>query len=1054
MKDKRATITVEEVPIKTYVWEKPSRYPPFLQTKGWKGSLYPYTMQDKLLHRGEKVRYVQITLENDYVRVTILPGLGGHLWSACDKVSGKEMFYNNRVVKPGLVALRGAWWASGIEWNFPKGHSVSTVSPVDYTTRENADGSVTAVVGDVDRITRMRWTVKITVHPRRTGFALETVLSNPTVYPYRYMYWENCAMHVTEGFQFIAPAKSAWTWGGARKFPVSDGVDQSWYKEHLRAVDFFALGSGQDYFGYYDHERRFGAAHVADCREMPGKKFFTWGTAEHARMWEKNLTDNDGPYIELQCGLAYTQAQHDFFAPLGSRQWDEVWYPVGSLGHFAYANRRAALHLSDLLQGDEPPAEVGVGVITTERHSKAEVAVSSNGRRLLRERNVRFRPGVPRRWKVKPPAGGAEMSVEVSAGGETILRYSTADHNRIKDVDVSGLKRAMWPKVTGSAGSYAAAAAWAVKQLDFGKALDLAGKALKKNGKFTPAHYWKGNVLFKLLKFSQAARHLRKVGPRSEYFELAQSLLAEMARFGGRTKQALQIAGKLGKRRAGAHLGNVLAGKALLTAGDAAGAAEHLAAATRSRKAAPHTIALLAAALRRAGKKARSLAQARRALEIDPLNFLALNECELLGETAGRDRIMRSEEESYLELAAYYEDVSLYEEAAGVLEHYRTHVAPGECGALVYYHLGWINGKLGRAAERDAFSKRAAACDPDGIFAFRREDTLALEAAIEADGSDAVAQCLLGTFLAWRFRFDDAFRLWKRALRGLGDYPVLLRNIGQYHSAVSGNYRQAEKFYARAVDAAPLDEELYAEADELYGKSGRLTDRIRLLERGGRELPESQNVHKLLARSYYFAGRYDDALDCLMARNYDHWENDRLVYHVYVNSHLERGSLLLKKKDFAKALDAFSSAMKFPKNLNVGKPAYPRHAPLLYLSGVACEEQGEHKKALARWRQGADEAHHGWDGGICHEGYYKALCLAKVGRVQEARAHWRRLTKGSARKFQGPAHEQFLMGLGHQGLENWDKAVKHFEASLAGDKTNRNVKYHLNLAKKQGQAGA
>ena len=324
MKNTAATVTVGKVSIETYTWDKPGRYPAFLVQPGWKGSLYPYTMQDRLLHKRKMVKYDQITLENDYIRVTVLPGLGGHLWSAYDKVSGKEMFYNNQVVKVGLVALRGAWWASGIEWNFPKGHSVSTVSPVDFTTSRNADGSVTAVVGDVDRITRMRWTVKITVHPGRTGFSLETVLSNPAAYPHRYMYWENCAIHTTDGFQFISPAKSAWTWGGQKPFPVYRGVDQSWYKEQQRAVDFFTLGVGQDYFGYYDHERLFGAVHIADNRKMPGKKFFTWGTADHAKMWEKSLTDTDGPYIELQCGLSYTQAMYDFFDPLAAKAWDEV----------------------------------------------------------------------------------------------------------------------------------------------------------------------------------------------------------------------------------------------------------------------------------------------------------------------------------------------------------------------------------------------------------------------------------------------------------------------------------------------------------------------------------------------------------------------------------------------------------------------------------------------------------------------------------------------------------------------------------------------------------
>ena len=138
---KNAVVRIEESPIKTYIWDRPSRYP-ILFGGGYR-YVYPYTMEDRLLHRSEDRAYRKIILENDLLKITILPELGGHLWSAHDKVSGRDIFYNNQVVKPGLIALRGAWCATGVEWNFPIGHSVSTVSPVDYATFENADGSVT-----------------------------------------------------------------------------------------------------------------------------------------------------------------------------------------------------------------------------------------------------------------------------------------------------------------------------------------------------------------------------------------------------------------------------------------------------------------------------------------------------------------------------------------------------------------------------------------------------------------------------------------------------------------------------------------------------------------------------------------------------------------------------------------------------------------------------------------------------------------------------------------------------------------------------------------------
>ena len=401
--EKKATIRIETRPIRTYTWDKPSRYP-ILFGGGYR-FVYPYTMEDRLLHKAVDKPYRQIVLENEYIQVIILPELGGHLWRAYDKVSGQEIFYNNHVVKPGLIALRGAWCATGVEWNFPIGHSVSSVSTVDYTCIENPDGSVTAAVGDLDRTTRMRWTVKITVFPGQLAFRVDTVLSNPSAYPGRYMYWENAGMHADDGFQFIAPAKRAWTWGGKTDFPVVDGVDKSWYIAHPRAIDYFALGLGQDYFGYYDHKRRFGAVHVADYHLMPGKKFFTWGMSDHALQWQKNLTDNEGPYIELQCGLTPTQAAFNFFAPQTSIRWDEVWFSIGDLGYFVQANREAALHLSDRLDKEPYPSEVAAALVTNRDHSNARVTISAGGKVLLDEEGLDFRAGRPLRWKVSLPAG-------------------------------------------------------------------------------------------------------------------------------------------------------------------------------------------------------------------------------------------------------------------------------------------------------------------------------------------------------------------------------------------------------------------------------------------------------------------------------------------------------------------------------------------------------------------------------------------------------------------------------------------------------------------------
>lgn len=1047
-----AQVRVVKAPIKTYKWSQASKYPVFLP--GWRGSLYPYTMEDKLLHIGENIKHTQVILENEYIQVIILPGLGGHLWRAYDKVSGEEIFYNNQTVKVGLVAMRGAWWASGVEWNFPRGHSVSTVSPVDYTVMENDDGSVSAAVGDIDRISRMKWMVKVTVHPGRTGFSIDTVLSNPTPYPHRYMYWENCAMHANEGFQYISPAKSAWTWGGPRKFPMANGVDQSWYKAHPHAVDFFTLGEGQDHFGYFDHTRGFGAVHVADNSVMPGKKFFTWGTAEHGKIWAKNLSDNDGPYIELQCGLTYTQAEFRFFPPQQSIRFDEVWYPVGDLGPFAYANRAGALYLSDMLEGKPHPKEIEIALVTRENLSGADLAVTAGGRKVLSKSPLRFSAGKPRRWKVSVPATANEVTVKLSRKGEAILSYSTREYGKIKDVEVGHLLRTPEPTKDSSAEMFVRAAEDSAKQLDFGQAIEYAEKALKKKPGFAPARYWKGNILFCQFRYGEARRELEKVPPRNGRYAESLELLAEIARYENRLDDARSLAEKLAGLKGGELLGAPIAGKAAMMAGDFKAAVRHFRQVWKSAKAAPELAALYAVALRLSGKEAKAIEAARKVLEADPLNYLALNELEILGEPAGRDRAMRGREDAYIELAAFYEDAGRFEDAAVVLEHFRTHICGSASSPMVYYHLGWCNEKIARPTEGDSFFEMAAKGDPDHIFAYRREDIEALDAALACNPADAVAWYLLGNVYAWRFRYCEAIEAWKKAAEGgLGDYPVLLRNMGRIKLKIFEDAAAARKHYTRAIDGSPTDEDLYVEADEAFARSRSIKGRVDLLERGAREMPESQKVHKLLAQSYYFAGRYDDALETLMSMSFDRWEGDRLAYQVYESSWVEKGRELLRRRRYEDSIVAFEKSMEYPENFKIGKPAFPRHAPQLFLAGIAYEKIGETEKAETAWLQGAEETHRGWDGSVCVESYYKGLCLSRMGRDKDALALWREMSKGPSRKLWGDAYDSFIMGLGHQGLENWPTAVKHLEKAHKADRANRLYRYHLDFAGKRRQAG-
>ena len=142
--------------------------------------IYPYTLLDDLTDRREAKSYKAVYLENEFLKAIVLPELGGHVYSLYDKVNKHEVFYRNNVVKYGLVSLRGAWVSGGVEFNFPNGHTVVTVSPVAFTTMQNSDGSATVVVGDIDLVTEMHWEVALTLRPGQARLEQHVTLFNDT----------------------------------------------------------------------------------------------------------------------------------------------------------------------------------------------------------------------------------------------------------------------------------------------------------------------------------------------------------------------------------------------------------------------------------------------------------------------------------------------------------------------------------------------------------------------------------------------------------------------------------------------------------------------------------------------------------------------------------------------------------------------------------------------------------------------------------------------------------------------------------------------------------
>lgn len=399
----KVLVSEQIVTIPTYRASAPEKNPLFIEKRAYQGStgkVYPLPVTEKISDVKEDVAYKAIILENEYLHVMILPELGGRIQRAYDKTNGYDFVYYNHVVKPALVGLAGPWVSGGIEFNWPQHHRPSTFMPVDCTFTENADGSATVILGETDRINGTKGNASITLYPDKAYIEIKGRLFNPTDYPQTFLWWANPAVSVNDDtFSVFPPDVNAVMDHGKRAvstFPIatgeyykadySAGVDISRYKNIKVPTSYMAAHSDFDFVGNFDEGRDAGLLHVADHHVSPGKKQWTWGCGDFGKTWDKNLTDEDGPYIELMTGV-YCDNQPDFtwLKPHEEKNFVQYFMPYKSVGRVNNATKEAVIGIDFL---DEngcviPPDPFAYGKAANEamrrKAAKARIKVYASG---------------------------------------------------------------------------------------------------------------------------------------------------------------------------------------------------------------------------------------------------------------------------------------------------------------------------------------------------------------------------------------------------------------------------------------------------------------------------------------------------------------------------------------------------------------------------------------------------------------------------------------------------------------------------------------------------
>jgi tetratricopeptide (TPR) repeat protein len=928
--------------------------------------VYPYVMQDHLSRVKADHTYKALFLENEFLKVTCLPELGGRLHSVLDKSTGNEMFHLNRTVKPGMIAMRGAWISGGVEWNSgPHGHTVTAVSPVDAVAGREADGSAWLEISNEEQIFRTRWTVRVTLHPGRKYLDEQIRLENPTDTLRPYYFWNCTAMPNRRGTRFIFPM-SLGTDHSAREFfhwPIHQGRDLSWLKNFPSPTSVFAVGCSHDFFGSYDVDADRGVIQAADHGELVGKKAWTWGESESGRTAERNLADEDTHYIEVQSGPLPTQSDYGGLEPHGRVAWQEWWYPVHGLGGgFEFATRDLAVQT--VRQG----GRLELRLMATARFPRATCVLRrpagttsplpQAGDGVLLRQEIDLSPQAPAKITLAgAPTGPVEVAV--SHEGHVLAAFRTPlpipsvqppdpksfaekadDQLGVEELYLTGRKfdratdrpqarRYYELALARDPGHVASLRSLAELDLQAGldaKASERLQRALHRDG--DDGRCW----------FDLGICHLRQHRP-----DEALSCGYRVARCFGTASLGYDLAG-----RAAMQLGNRETAIVLFEKAVRAGSESHVA--TDHLMLAMHAAGRTPAASRIAERRVRENPTA-----LIPAALLALRDEISLAQFARHARSFLGDADfEVLEASLTYAELGLVDEARRIVQAACVDaVRPAERSFLPLYYLAWYASLRGDVADSRRRLAEAAGTVRPRVFASRPEEIPVLQHAIMQNPSDAQAHLQMGCLLANLGRVPEAVAAWQKGADLNPKLSVAWRNLA-LAAASQNETAKAVEDYRKAIAAQPGDQTLYRDLAEILVANRKCRDAIGLLEAMPVVTTRREAITLLLAGCYFADQRYDECIKLLESTpHFVNWEGSDFTWRLFHRAHVERGRRRLEK-DARAALADFEAALTYPVNLNVGRPAQPEEALAHYWRGRALATLGRANEARVAWQAGAN----------------------------------------------------------------------------------------------------
>ncbi len=931
METSKVSVWEEKITIPTYRPARPDRNPLFLEKRVYQGSsgkVYPHPVTDKISDKPVPAVYRAVFLENDYLKIMILPELGGRVQRAYDKTRGYDFIYYNSVIKPALVGLAGPWISGGIEFNWPQHHRPSTFDRVSWKTAEYPDGSASVVVSEIENMFHTKGETEFVLYPDRAYLELRNHLFNRTPLRQTFLWWANPAVAVNENYRSIFPPDVTAVMDHGKRdvstFPIatgtyykvdySRGVDISRYENLPVPTSYMAAKSDFDFVGGYDDGVGAGLLHVADHHISPGKKQWTWGCGDFGRAWDRNLTDSDGPYFELMTGC-FTDNQPDFsfIEPYETRDFTQYFMPYHDVGTVHNATRDVVLRLDvddDIrLTAYCPgrPCEYDVtvngkkeGTIALETGKTSVFSCPARGRRKEDVRvslvadgkeAISFFGGV-KGQEIPSPAKPAPLPEECET---------------LEDLYLYGLHVEQYRHATRRAGDY------------YREGLRRDPTDMRLNAAL-------GDLLLRSGEFEEAAEHYRRAIEKAT------------------RSNPNPPTGKY-------HYG---LGVALFYLGDGDGAFDAFYKATWNADAAGPAWYFLAAIASRRGRTEEACDFALRALNFNGRNFMAKN---LVAKLRGAPRDLSDDPLDVLGLYLNGEDVrrhivspnmlidlaielavpGFYEDALKLLS------LDGSGFPMTDYYRAYFAAKAGRNGRR--YLIRAADADPYCCFPNRLFDIAVLRYAAEENPSDFKAPYYLGLLYYDRERHADAARALEESISRGADFATPFRTLALLRFNCFGDKKGARRAMDMAVSLDRSDARVLLEADLLRRRlSISPKTRKKILEDSFGTVAARDDLFLEYVTLLNLTGEYEKALSLIGKRRFHPWEGgEGKVPGQFIFSNV---ALSLKTGDPSYIGGTFD----YPENLGEGKLFGARENEQNYFLGVIAAASGDAAGAAARFR--------------------------------------------------------------------------------------------------------